>query len=307
MRKILLIASIIFLSVAISGIAAAMSIQTGNFRMQTSDWSFFDDPVPPNGPVQASGNVWSVFRIDNIADANGNVTWQSGTTDGTYLTGVLGGLTLNPDAASPTGYHTAIPGLGYVTQANITAGVTHNAYFAQSATQGPAYIQVYQTTADDELIGDATDGYETGPGAGLGAAGTFGGDILTGNLWLSAVFNATALAFDEGFAAFGADGATDLYRASTLSLTTAQTTGYLDVTGGSQAATFDTNGELAGSDLKITSTIDLRDPASFNGWNGQSSGQIFGAAVPEPGTIFLLGLGLIGLAAAGRKKLSATK
>ncbi|MBI4686727.1 MAG: hypothetical protein HY756_02960 [Nitrospirae bacterium] len=237
MKKVvsLLIVSILTLGL-IAANANALTLEAGPIRMDVDDWSFFDDPIPfgPNPPA-ASGNLWGVFRINNLSDGIGNIYWQSGD-NGEYIHGVYGNLTLHsigvggadPAPGAPnilpfstTGYHVSIPGAGYVDDDWIDAGLPHNAYFSNAGLSGVGalsgvlplpYLFAFKSTEDD-FIGSLSDGYESGPGLGLGAPGTFGGDIITGTPWLLAYLNAFDLSVDEPFP-FAADG-TDAFRATT--------------------------------------------------------------------------------------------
>ncbi len=69
---------------------------------------------------------------------------------------------------------------------------------------------------------------------------------------------------------------------------------YFDVVGGAAASNFDTDGELFGSDLAYSATRNA----------GQDTGGfiINGNSIPEPTSLAIFGLGILGLAGAARRK-----
>lgn len=79
----------------------------------------------------------------------------------------------------------------------------------------------------------------------------------------------------------------------------------LDVIGGSAAGNFDTNQEAGGSDLYMTSSFQPRNCISNGTCTSQyvigGTNEITGNSIPEPGTLGLLGLGLLGFGALRRR------
>ena len=104
-----------------------------------------------------------------------------------------------------------------------------------------------------------------------------------GALWLDLAGNGTLL------------GGASLVVSNPFPFTAAQGQGFLDVVGGPAGPLFDTN-TLFGADFLFTTT----DPLNNNTFGGSFT--ISGDSVPEPGSLALVGAGLLGLVGLRRRK-----
>lgn len=222
------------------------------------------------GSVNTSADTMGIFSVALITRISDNsVFWQKGS--GQYLTGVFGNL-------SDHMVNSGCIGDSCVTSAKSTGGIW----------------ALYMNSADY----DPTLGPLVGAGKDLNALMYPG--ITGGTAWLSGVFVTGAIAGDT----------TTTYKSTydTNSLAGAGQA-FLDVTGGTQKAQFDTNSltDLNGTKRDLFMDITFNDAdgsASKIGWTVTSSGQIKGQAVPEPGTMALAGLALLGAGLASRRRKS---
>jgi hypothetical protein len=233
--------------------------------------------APAPGSVGTAGNASSdtmgIFSVSNISNITTSETlFVKGAAQG-YITGIFGNL---QDAA-----------------VSVSCDL-----FGCSTTAGSVggFFELWYNTSDY----DATLGPLVAAGKDLNA-GLYPG-ISGGTLLLSGVFAPGAVlagpnifSYLTGYnnGTFGGNGQ-----------------GFLDLTGGAWFDYFNTsalnNANGGTNDLFLTNTFDdVNGAASSLGWTVKSVGQVTGFAVPEPTSVSLVALALLGAGVASRRRKAA--
>lgn len=242
------------------------------------------------GSVNASADTMGILSVSSITKiSNGATLFSRGTGAGQdgFLTGVFGNL------SDFFVQNTLDITTGSVNSTALGSGGTFALYYSALNDYDPTCGgSLSAPTACGDLNALAYAPSITPPGN-------------TGSLYLSGVFKAGAVS---------AVAPTASYR-STFEPTslTGNGIGYLDFTGGSALSIFDNGttvtsvgGVLADAKLLVQYRATLPDGTPVgNGWTVFSSGDITGTALPEPGSMALVGLGLMGLAGLRRRKQQA--
>ena len=223
------------------------------------------------GDLYTTGeDTWGVMRITTITV--GTNTWNAGD-GGQYLTGMF--------------YN------GFDQQVSYDAGT---GVFTATGLANSLKLDLYVWNTDINLNAYTSfSGDRTGVSSYSSVAGAFTGNPA--NLWLSLVF----------------DDFTSEFKCLTAACTSvaADTQGHMSVTGGSSAINYDTNQVINSgggiSDFFLTGspgcvTHPVSGVTSCGTWTSTGNLAAYGSRIPEPGSMALAGLGLIGLAALRRRK-----
>ena len=77
---------------------------------------------------------------------------------------------------------------------------------------------------------------------------------------------------------------------------------YLNAVGGTWQSMYDTNSQLFGSDFLFSYNVVANTGPTIANWVVKGSGNVYGDVIPEPASMSLLGMGILGLVGALRKK-----
>lgn len=297
MKKLLLVAlGAVFLSVAFIGAAnATPTLPQPLWKIKFENFEVFNDTLIPNDPRDPSlsgigdgkEDNWGIATITSIRAGHeiSSTTWTD-TDDKWEIRAIFGGM----DVIKWTG-------TGQYLEFETGAATT----LQDGTTAVAPFIDFYlidSTATDFKQWADVVAG---GPGSRIGAYG-FDGITNSPNIQLLAEFDLVS-GIDSGNAAVITEGGTSSFTSNPPS---GSGTGYADVdrsAGGLWANSIEEWWPVAFDDGKRDAKLVFDfDAISQHGWDLSSDDPFEGAAIPEPTTMVLFGFGLLGIAAAGRRR-----
>ena len=286
--KLATAAAALALSFGAIGSAQAVAIFSGPYKISLDNWDSgttgytgacssvadCDTAAGKKAPgsvnsVNTSADTMGIFSVSLITRINPNGTETNVFTKGGaqgYLTGVFGNLK-----------DSSVNSFGPSTVANSTGGTW--SLYLNSTDWNPSLGP--NVAAGKDLNADKYPG------------------ITGGSLYLSGVFVSGVIAGDT----------TTTYSSVYDQTISGKGSGYMNITGGSAQAQYSTKGLKDQNgvmrDMYMTTSFDDADgKAKALGWTVNSTAQIKGNAVPEPGTMALAGLALLGAGLASRRRKS---
>ncbi len=216
-----------------------------------------------------SVDTTGIFSIDSITSIGSGATIYNRGDGGVYYTGIFGGLSDS-----------------YVESlCSVTTGCTVN-----TLSKDAGHWSIYENSADY----DPTHGPGTLPGGTY--AGITGGTLMANGTFGSGVVKGSDATYSSSYKTSSIQGSGAAY----MDVDTTGTGAWTNMLNGNGRK--DENGNF--HDLYMEVTYHPEVPATNDGWTVVSVGQISGNAVPEPGTMALAGLALLGAGLASRRRKS---
>ncbi len=287
--KLATAAAALALSFGAIGSAQAVAIFSGPYKISLDNWD--------SGTTGYTGACSSVAGCDTAAGsgaAPGSVGSVNTSADTMGIFSVSLITKINPDGTE-TNVFTKGGAQGYLT------GVFGNLKDWSVNSFGPTTV-ANSTDGTWSLYQNSTD-WNPSLGPNVAAGKDLNADmypgITGGSLYLSGVFVSGVIAGDT----------TTTYSSVYDQTISGKGSGYMNITGGSAQAQYSTKGLKDQNgvmrDMYMTTSFDDADgKAKDLGWTVNSTAQIKGNAVPEPGTMALAGLALLGAGLASRRRKS---